>query len=169
MGIKINNKLAGLQNRLAKVDDGNMTNVIADALTEQGKEIATAMYLGTKVEVERTEVVDGEASITATGKGIAYMEYGTGETGRGTYEGELPTRELTFVSPKDKRIPLSQRIHTTQGWVYNYDNKYTKILGGWFFGNTFTTGQPANAQMFKTARELRNEYAKIAKSALKGD
>ena len=165
MGIEIyKNRLADISERLDKIDGGKMAGVIAEALTERGEEIAKQQYGGTHITVESTSVSNGKSQIIAKGKGIAYMEFGTGLTGQGTYQGKLPDRTLTFESPKGIK-------QTTQGWVYNYPNKYTKPqgLGGWFFGATFTTGQVARAQMFNTGRQLHKEYIGIAKSALKGE
>ena len=42
-------------------------------------------------------------------------------------------------------------------------------MGGWFYGKTFTMGQPAQAQMFYTAKSLRENETEIVKNALKGD
>ena len=162
MGITIRGSLSKTIDKLGSINTGDLRNTIAGALAERGKDIATALYSSDNIEVIKTEPIDGAAEIIASGKGIAYMEFGTGETGRGTYAGNLPTQTLEFESPKG-------RPQSTQGWVYNYPNRYTKLFGGWFFGKTFTTGQPAQAQMFKTHRQLQNEYVDIAKSAIKGE
>lgn len=165
MGIAIKSKLEALSNKISNMSNSLEVDSVAEALAERGKDIAEALYSSNNVQVSRTEVQNGQAEIIASGKGVAYMEFGTGETGRGTYEGNLPTQTLVFESPKGK--PQS-----TQGWVYYYPNRpinYTKFFGGWFFGKTFTTGQPAQAQMFKTHRQLQNEYVDIAKSVIKGE
>lgn len=162
MGITIKSKLESLSNKISNMSNSLEVDRVAEALAERGKDIAEALYSSNNVQVSRTEVRNGQAEIIASGKAVAYMEFGTGETGRGTYEGNLPTQTLVFESPKGK--PQS-----TQGWVYNYPNRYTKLFNGWFFGKTFTTGQPAQAQMFKTHRQLQNEYVDIAKSVIKGE
>lgn len=162
MGIKIYNRFGLLKDKFAEMSDDRIANEIAEKLAEKGEEIAKANYSSQSIKVSHNKAVDGNAKIVAQGEGIAYMEFGTGVTGDGTYpdKKKLPTETLSFESPKG-------HPQTTQGWVYNYPNRYTKILGGWFFGNTFTTGQPAKAQMFYTHRTLQKEYVKIAKSVIK--
>ena len=70
----------------------------------------------------------------------------------------MPTNPLTFES--------AGNIHTTQGWEYYYPNSKTKrTVGGqqgWFHNKEFVTGQPAQAQMWRTANELEQGEAKKA-------
>ena len=122
-----------------------------ELLVDKGMSEAQTEYGGTHFEVT-SEVDDKNARIIASGSGIAYDEYGT-------YEGELPTQTLTFISPKrkagDTRPP---RVNTTHGWEYYYDNPETKVLGGWFMGKGgFTRGQVASMRMYRTAKSLK-EY-----------
>ena len=129
-----------------------------ELLVDKGMSEAQTEYGGTHFEVA-SEVDDKNARIIASGSGIAYDEYGTGLVGEGTYEGELPTQTLTFISPKrkagDTRPP---RVNTTQGWEYYYDNPETKFMGGWFMGKGgFTRGQVASMRMYRTAKSLK-EY-----------
>lgn len=150
------NTLGNFLSKLEKVEKFNFDKQnIIDKVQEFGEKVAREEYEGTKVVISS---ITDESSVTikAEGKGIAYMEFGTGRIGDGTYEGQLPTEPLTFESPKGN---IPKDIHTTQGWEYDYDNPKTKIMGGWFYGGTFTMGQPAQAQMFNTAERLKKELA----------
>lgn len=135
----------------------NVAETATELIADNGEKIAKNEYAGIN-SVQVIKDIDGNnAVISANGDSVAYIEYGTGLVGQGTYKGDLPTQTLTFESPKD-----SGRINTTQGWEYYYDNPRTKVLGGWFFGrgySNFTRGQVAGNQMFNTAKSLR-EYIK---------
>ena len=135
----------------------NVAETATELIADNGEKIAKSEYAGIN-SVQVIKDIDGNSAvISANGDSVAYIEYGTGLVGQGTYKGDLPTQTLTFESPKD-----SGRINTTQGWEYYYDNPRTKVLGGWFFGrgySNFTRGQVAGNQMFNTAKSLR-EYIK---------
>ena len=135
----------------------NVAETATELIADNGEKIAKNEYAGIN-SVQVIKDIDGNSAvISANGDSVAYIEYGTGLVGQGTYKGDLPTQTLTFESPKD-----SGRINTTQGWEYYYDNPRTKVLGGWFFGrgySNFTRGQVAGNQMFNTAKSLR-EYIK---------
>lgn len=149
---------SGLENfrnkllRLQKINKGDLAKDIA----ESGASIAREKYLSAAVTVS-TEQKGNGARIIAQGEQVAFMEYGTGHQGAFSgYEGNLPSQTLHFESPKG--TPQS-----TLGWQYNYDNPQTKVEKngeiGWYYGGSFTTGQPAQAQMWKTALELRKKGA----------
>lgn len=152
------NDLNRYYSRLKRIASDNLGERVVDLLVNEGAKEARTQYAGTHFEV--TSEQDGQnGTVIASGMGIAYVEYGTGLIGKGTYEGELPTQTLTFESPKQ-----SGKMHTTQGWQYFYDNPQTKVqeLGGWFFGKgykNFTKGRVAGMQMFNTAKSLR-EYVR---------
>ena len=131
-----------------------------ELLVDKGVSEANKEYSGTHFKVDKEIVNDKNVRVVASGSGIAYDEYGTGLIGEGTYEGELPTQTLTFVSPKRKDGDTRpQRVNTTHGWEYYYDNPETKFMGGWFMGKGgFTRGQVANMRMYRTAKSLK-EYA----------
>lgn len=100
--------------------------------------------------------------LSAYSSQIAYIEYGTGLIGQGTYKGNLPTQVLTFESPKK-----SGRINTTNGWVYNYPNPITKPTGtGWTYNNQYTEGQVAKGQMWNTSIWIRENAVRIIKESL---
>lgn len=167
MGIKINSRgLFSFQKKVDSSDVNGLADVVADKIAARGEEIAKEKYAGAiDVVVSRTKAVNGECQVTAEGDKIAYMEFGTGLVGKGTYEGKLPTQTLTFVSPKN-----SGAKQTTNGWEYNYPNPRTKRDGqGWYYDGKYTQGEVAQAQMFKTAQELRQEIVKTGVEAIKGD
>lgn len=135
----------------------NVAETATELIADNGEKIAKSEYAGINSVQVTKDIDENSAVISASGDSVAYIEYGTGLVGQGTYKGDLPTQTLTFESPKD-----SGRINTTQGWEYYYDNPQTKVLGGWFFGRgyaNFTRGQVAGNQMFNTAKSLR-EYIK---------
>lgn len=152
------NDLDRYYSKLKNISSENLQKNALELLVDKGMENAKYEYDGTHFEVT-SEVDDKNARIIASGSGIAYDEYGTGLVGEGTYEGELPTQTLTFISPKrkagDTRPP---RVNTTHGWEYYYDNPETKFMGGWFMGKGgFTRGQVASMRMYRTAKSLK-EY-----------
>lgn len=152
------NDLDRYYSKLKNISSENLQKNALELLVDNGMENANTEYSGTHFEVT-SEVDDKKARIIASGSGIAYDEYGTGLVGEGTYEGELPTQTLTFISPKrkagDTRPP---RVNTTHGWEYYYDNPETKFMGGWFMGKGgFTRGQVASMRMYRTAKSLK-EY-----------
>lgn len=154
MSIKIN----GLKNLKIPTNEE-----LAFAIAQKGKDIADNYYAGASVNVM---VENGNpAKVVAEGQQVRYLEYGTGSQGAlSGYEGNLPTEPITFESPKGD-------LQTTQGWKYNYRNPKTKVVEmgqiGWYFGGKFTTGRPAEAQMWKTARDLREQAKSIVMDSIK--
>ena len=130
-----------------------------ELLVDKGVSEANKEYSDTHLKVDKEIVNDKNVRVVASGSGIAYDEYVKGLIGEGTYEGKLPTQTLTFVSPKRKDGDTRpQRVNTTQGWEYYYDNPETKFMGGCFMGKGgFTRGQVANMRMYRTAKSLK-EY-----------
>ena len=131
---------------------------IVMAVAERGKELAQEKYNG-DVVVTTENIGNGKAKVIASGEKVAFYEFGYGVEGRDSaYKGQLPTNPLTFES--------AGNIHTTQGWEYYYPNSKTKrtVDGqqGWFHNKEFVTGQPAQAQMWRTANELEQGEAKKA-------
>lgn len=125
------------------------------AVAEKGRDIAQSKYSG-DVMVTTESLGGGKAKIIASGKDVAFYEFGVGTQGKeSAYQGELPTQSITFQSAGES--------HTTQGWEYNYPNPKTKRdMGngvGWFYGGKFTDGKPAQAQMWQTANELEQGEA----------
>lgn len=140
-------------------------NAIAESVANAGVAIARQKYMSTNVEVGKTRAKAGECKVYARAKGLFYTEYGTGLIGKGTYpdDSKLPKETRKFESPKG--VP-----QTTQGWEYYYPNPDTKEYGGWWYGEDykqFTQGQPAGAQMFHAAQELRKITPEIVKKRIK--
>ena len=132
---------------------------IAMAVAERGKDLAQSKY-GGDVVVTAESLGGGKAKVIASGEKVAFYEYGYGVEGRDSaYKGQLPTEPITFES--------AGNTHTTQGWEYYYPNSKTKRTNakgeqGWFHNKKFVTGQPAQAQMWRTANELEQGEAKKA-------
>lgn len=131
---------------------------IVMAVAERGKDLAQSKY-GGDVVVTAESLGSGKAKVIASGEKVAFYEYGYGVEGRDSaYQGQLPTEPITFES--------AGNTHTTQGWEYYYPNSKTKrTVGGqegWFHNRQFVTGQPAQAQMWRTANELEQGEAKKA-------
>lgn len=131
---------------------------IVMAVAERGKDLAQSKY-GGDVVVTAESLGGGKAKVIASGEKVAFYEYGYGVEGRDSaYKGQLPTEPITFES--------AGNTHTTQSWEYYYPNSKTKrTVGGqqgWFYDKEFVTGQPAQAQMWRTANELEQGEAKKA-------
>ena len=155
---------------------GNISNELSERVAQRGVEIAKEEYtedidlinetvMTAKVYLE-DKGVKGEKRIVASGKRLRYREFGTGLVGEGTYPGKLPTQTFRFNSPKDPENKV-QYPQVTDGWEYYYTNKRTKVLGGWFTGKTFHTGQKAQHQMYTTAKTLKSEIPQIARDLIK--
>lgn len=162
MKIKItNNNLQRFSNKL-NVDFSDLSNNLADSIAQEGVEIAKGYYAGTKIDVSVEPLEAGHNRVVASGDQVAYMEFGTGEYARGTYQGKLPTQPITFTTSSKKTI-------TTNGWEYYYNNPDTKVTvngkKGWYLNNNaFVTGRPAGNQMFYTSQDLRSRIKKIVKN-----
>ena len=152
--------LSGLKNVRDKLQrlKAITTEDIVMAIAERGKELAQEKYSG-DIVVTTENIGNGRAKVIASGEKVAFYEYGYGVEGRDSaYQGQLPTEPITFES--------AGNTHTTQGWEYYYPNSKTKrTVGGqqgWFHNKEFVTGQPAQAQMWRTANELEQGEAKSA-------
>lgn len=145
------------RNRLQKLKR-TTSNELALTIAEYGRDFAESVYKGDSVIVTVESTGEGKARITAEGAQVAFLEYGTGLVGKGSYEGNLPTEPITFES--------AGKTHTTNGWEYYYDNPDTKVTvnnaKGWFWGNNFSEGWEAQAQMWRTAEHIRKGGASEA-------
>lgn len=157
---------SGLMNFRRKIASFSNTDTesVAQHIADKGAEIAASKYSG-GVTVT-TEPTSKGVNVVASGKQVSFLEYGTGITGASAgYEGHLPKQTLTFE--------IAGETRHTKGWEYNYPNPDTKVTvngtQGWYFGNTFTTGRVAEAQMWKTSKELRRlKLSRIAQKFIKG-
>lgn len=155
------NKLQAYSNINAK-----FTNEIISAILKRALEIAREEYSGVSSIDIGTEIISNSVGrLYAKGKNVAYIEFGTGLIGEASQypKEKLPKEKLVFESPKG-----SGKIQQTDGWEYYYDNPDTKIMGGWFWGKTFTQGQPAGMQMYHISQKLKLELPLIVKNKLKG-
>lgn len=92
---------------------------------------------------------DGRGLIIAEGNYVAFVEFGTGIVGEGTYEGKLPSS----WDYNEQRTPAAHDMLDPWKWYYVDDN-----------GQVHSTyGQTANGFMAKGADEMRNAVLKIAK------
>lgn len=142
--------ITNFRNRLQKLKQ-TTSDELALAISKYGSDYAQSLYSGDSIMVSAENTGNGKAKITAEGKQVAFLEYGTGLVGKGSYEGNLPTEPITFES--------AGKTHTTNGWEYYYDNPDTKAtvnnVKGWFWGNNFSEGWKAQAQMWHTAEHIR--------------
>jgi hypothetical protein len=140
---------------LDKISSEDMRNKIANEIAKKGAEFAVEEYSGENVVVSTNEASDGKAKIVAQGQEVAYIEFGTGEEGRATYPGILPS----------VGVPL------TGSWQYYYPSKHKRTLKdgtlGWFHNKKFHIGRKAGACMWRTAIDLRKDAIAIAKGVIK--
>lgn len=139
-----------LMNYKGKINRDEIVELVGDI----GVEIATDEYQGKINDIISIDSSNG-AKIVAKGEKIAYMEFGTGVTGRNTYDGTLPTQKLVFESPKGVR-------QSTEGWQYNYRKEQGQTEKDF-------RGHVAEAQMFKTSQRLRTELPSKIKQKIKGE
>lgn len=155
-------KLKSYSNINAKFRNG-----VINAILERALQIAREEYSGlSSIDVGIEKVSTGMGRLYAKGESVAYIEFGTGLVGEASQypKDKLPTQKLEFESPKD-----SGKMQQTDGWEYYYDNPDTKIMGGWFWGKTFTRGRPAGMQMYRISQRLRQELPLIVRNKIKGD
>lgn len=192
--------LSGLNNFRQKLQNYANMNSFADrlvnAILEKGRDIALEEYAGVSGVKIYTEKVGFNGKIIAEGEQVAYIEFGTGEYAKNTYEGTLPTQG----------VPL------TGSWTYYYDSRYkrtakvdfddkdagksqqsNKYYGkkGWFttkleknsihragppkigsnayYGKSrFTIGQRAGNQMYRVSKRLREALPSIIEQCRSG-
>lgn len=102
----------------APIRSGDLRNNIYGVVERKGGEVNGAVY--------------------ATSGHAAFVEFGTGIVGEGTY-------------PND-----------TDGYEYNVPSPFKDESGGWFWGSTYTHGYEANPFMYRTVRHLINVAGQIA-------
>lgn len=163
--------LKGLNNfksRLQKLSsiNSNFTSEVANEIARRGQEIAMSEYASVDgVNVYYENLGGGISRVVADGEQVAYIEFGTGRVGEGSYP--------------DTHLP-QQGVPLTGDWKYYYPSQYkrkSKSTGeeGWFHkfeGDEkarFLKGQKAGMQMYKTSQRLKTEMVTIIKNKLKGD
>lgn len=158
MGVTYNKnffeKVKSISNVAEFLGSETMRNKIANAVAEEGVEIARQMYAGTDINVISTPASDGKAEILANGSQVAYMEFGTGEYAKGTYEGDLP----------QSGVPITVK------WEYYYPSKSKVTVRsgsfGWYHNKKFHVGQKAGSQMWRTAIETKKNIRRIAQEVI---
>ena len=152
----LQNTLDNFHNKLGKRDLSAVADGISNAIAHEGLKYAQELWGSENVKLYTTDAINGNSQIIAEGKGVSFVEFGTGVQGEGTYKGNLPTQNITFESPKGTP-------RQTQGWVYNYMKKlYVPYKPD-------HKGHKAFAPMFYTAQKLRSTIPTIVKNYIKGE
>lgn len=129
----------------------NSPDLFAEKIADKGLDIARQEYSGRNVTLKKSKVKNGEVSISAEGKGLFYLEYGTGVRGeQSNYQGDL-NFDIEFTSAykingKNVRVRLNK-------WTYYYAYRHQPQLSKKKY-----EGHEAYAQMFNTAQKLRKLY-----------
>lgn len=153
--------MGSLQKKLAALKslvEGDVTSKIAEAISTDLHERASQAYASAKtispITVSSVQLGDGKSRVVASGKEVAYIEFGTGEYARGTYPGTLPTHG----------VPI------TGSWEYYYKSPHKRVAKsgdfGWYYGGHFVTGQAAGAEMWLSAEETRKIASRLAKKII---
>jgi hypothetical protein len=143
-------------NFLKKKNWEDFINDILEKICSVGIEYASSLYSG-DIQVSKQIVEKGKsAKIIAEGNKIAYLEFGTGEMGRGSYEGQLPDITLRFHSNR-----LGQDVELN-GWTYSYANYLNPEQQMW-------QGFEAKAQMWKTSQYLKKIIPQIIREVAKSE
>lgn len=121
--------LEGKSRRLKK-----LSNETARMLAQEGAEIAKnqfemALYAGPEedkdVNVYAYKIRDGQYEIAAFGDAVAFIEYGTGVEGKGTYDGNLPKG----YSYDAMRHPKAHVWKAKDHWIFPLDGPVDSMYG----------------------------------------
>lgn len=126
----------------------SLAEIVMEKVIDKGSEIALQKWGGSAIIKTSGDGLKRSISAVDTNlkrPTIAYREFGTGIVGENSYEGKLPTQDISFED-------LNGVEWTTKGWEYAYRYKQTQK------GTPFK-GQKAQMPMYQTAKELR-EYIK---------
>ena len=140
--------ITGFRNRLQKLKQ-TTNDELALAIAEYGRDLAQSLYSGDSVIVTAESTGNGKARITTEGKQVAFLEYGIGTSGEGSYEGKLPNQPITFINRR-------KQPQTVDEWLYNY---YQKTIDK---DAKPVEGFTAKAQMWHTAEDIRQGGAEKA-------
>lgn len=156
------NDLKRFINKLDNYKSNSMVSKLMRILQEKLYEYAIQEYIGTDTKINKPTIDGNKIVLSVEGEHIAYLEFGTGLVGEasGYPKDKLPTQTITFES--------HGKQYKTDGWEYYYDNPDTKIMGGWFFGGTFTRGNVAGMQMFNISKRIREYIQNELANDLKG-
>lgn len=146
-------KISGAEELKRKLNNLKKLNgdQIALAIAERGAEIAKSNInsQNENILVAAVSSGDNKAKITAMGKGVAYIEYGIGSLGEGSYKGDTPKQPLTFKARNGKIITITK-------WIYNY---FVRVVNP---NAKQVKGFQAIAPMWRTANSLEKGEAKKA-------
>lgn len=146
-------KTNGISNFLRKIQTTakKSPDIFAEIIADKGLEIAENEYSGRSVILKKTKPKNGEVSISAEGKGLFYLEYGTGVKGeQSKYEGDLDF-DIDFTSAY-KIDGKNVNVHLNK-WTYYYAYRHQPQLSQKKY-----EGHEAYAQMFNTAQKLKKMY-----------
>lgn len=145
------NDIKKFSNKLWRITSQDYKRQLLITLCNLGTKYAQELYGSSSIVVDyQIDEKTGFATITAQGDQIAYIEFGTGEMGRGAYEGELPTQLISFHS---NAYDVDVTVH---GWTYSYARELGLTETPW-------KGNAPKAQMWKTAQYLRSIFVDLAK------
>lgn len=145
------NDIGRFSNRLHRIINNSILEKLLIAICEKGTEYAKSSYGDTSIVVDYTiNSSNGVGIITANGNHVAYIEFGTGELGRGAYSGELPDEEISFYS-NAYEVDV-----TVAGWTYSYAKKLELTDKPW-------NGRTPRADMWKTAQYMRTVFITLMK------
>ncbi len=147
MGLNVvRNDVGQFQRKIQAMIGNDLLNLFTQRLIEEASRKAAELY-GATHSVHLSYSVNGNiAYIAAEGKQVAYIEYGTGYRGEGSYGGETPDQPITFTS-------FGQEI-TIDKWTYYYAYKLNMTPTAW-------VGMPAQAQMWKTEQYIIENAQRI--------
>lgn len=153
--VVVKNKLSAYLNNLRKVEK-NSADYFADKIANEGRIIAENYYgidrdddpeNQPNINVSVNILGDGKSQVVASGKGLVYLEYGTGKLGESSnYQFKNPVPRTFHSNKLNRDVSLSE-------WAYNYAHNENSALPE-------VDGHRAFAQMFNTAQDLRQKYAK---------
>ena len=153
--------LQGLKNFQRKVNNAkisqNLIDKIVGRILKEGIGYARSLYNGSKNISLYYTIENDVYRFYAEGDAIAYLEFGTGERGNGSYEGNLPENQLTFYSNK-----FGREVVLDYGWTYSYANKIDENQPIW-------SGFESQAQMWKTAQYLRARIPLIVREVFESE
>ena len=140
------------------------TEELVKELAKQGVEIAklkfaSAAYDGTKdVSVSFKQKKDTRYAVMAVGGTVLFIEFGTGIT----YPDDHPEKPAGLIGRGEYGHKLGR---LPNGWRYNGDpgTNGVVIMQGKHAGMVQTKGNPANASLYLTERELETKFKEIVK------
>lgn len=151
----------------------NIERELVREVVDKGCDIARTEYADIDGVAVSGAYGNNTGQVIASGKEVAFIEFGTGRVGEGTYpETHLPTGTISFED-------ASGTMQSTSGWQYYYPSKYKRVSKktgeeGWFHKPDgekeakFYTGQQAGMQMYRTAQRLKMACKAIIKNKING-